>query len=393
MEDAIHGLTMKDCAEIMSKDGELKAQYGERDYKPHLDQYLAGRSVDQNTWAQAWNGWWERMEADPSGQLHAKFSMMQQELTMKAHMADVPDASQDAKEGVTLDVYAQIMAKIAGGEDADAVLGAQGIPMDQWQRAQEAWNAAMAADTDHHLTTQYGMLYAKYTPGFQQQMQDQTAAIMAQRHAERAEGVDDEPEVEYTFEDAVAELDSPKPNTRWTAAHHVANFWDIGDRDEDPRLNDAAKKTIPLMIDCLEHHDEFTASDAESLARDLCTFASEGFLGAQADDAKHAMEMCLGRAQEKLATLKAAFAPIADKAVPERVRMQASIQDYTSLTEELEEMVSEWDENLGEAPAPSASSASSGGAALATSGGGGGGFLDVLKRLPVIGAILRMLGL
>lgn len=401
MDEQIHGLSMSDCAEIMSKDGELKAQYGEPAYKPHFNQYLVQRGVDENTWAHSWNGWWTRMQADPSGQLHAKFSTMQQQLTMKAHMADVPDA--EALEGVSLDQYAKVMAKIAGGEDANAVLAAEGLPMDQWQRAQTAWNAAMAADTDHHITTQYGMAYAKHTPGFQANMEAQTAAIMAADHAERAAGRPDEPEVEYTFDDMVREMEDPTPNKRWDAAHHVCNRWDIGDHS-DPALNAAAKRAYALLNECLERHNEFTLSNAESAGKDLVMFASEGFLTPeQAAESKGNMERCLNRAREGLATAEAAFAPIADKAVPERVRMQSQIQDYRSLVEEMSEYVSEWDDNYEapsanetggvEAAASMASSSSSGSSAIQPASSGGGGFLDILKKIPIIGNIIRLLGL
>ena len=356
MEEQIHGLGLRDVAEIMAKDGELKAQHGEPAYKPLFSEYLSARGVDETTWAHAWNGWWTRMESDPSGQLHAKFAMIQQELTQRAHFADVPDASQDAKEGVTLDTYAKVMAAIAGGGDAQATVGEHGLSWEQWQKAQAAWNQAMAEDVNHHLTTQYGQLYAKYTPGFQQQMQGQVAAMMAAEHAQRENAAmqDDEPEEDYTFEQAASELDSPKPAVRWTAAHHVANFWDIGDRDADPRLDQAATKAIGVMLECLERHDEYTVSDAEALSRDLFQFAAAGFLGDQADDVRGTMERCLGRAREELATRQAAFEPIKDKAVPERVKMQSAIQDYTSLVDELSEMVGEWDDNLGEAQPVSA---------------------------------------
>ena len=223
---------------------------------------------------------------------------------------------------------------------------------------------------------------------------------MAADHAQRANASmqDDEPEEDYTFEQAAQELDSPKPAVRWTAAHHVANFWDIGDRAADPRLDQAATKAIGVMLECLERHDEYTVSDAESLARDLCQFAAAGFLGTQADDVRGTMERCLGRAREELATRKAAFEPIKDKAVPERVKMQSAIQDYTSLVDELTEMVSEWEDNLGEpesrggssASASARSSGASSGNAMAPSSGG---FLDLLKSLPLIGNILRALGL
>lgn len=398
MDEQIHGLSMRDCAEIMAKHTALTAQYGEPAFKPHFRSYLGRRGLDENRWAQAWNGWWTRMESDPSGQQHAKFASMQQQLMTEAHMADVPDASQDAKEGVTLDTYAKIMAKIAGGEDANALLAAHGLNMGQWQRAQQAWNSAMEADVNHHLTTQYGSLYAKYTPGFQANMEAQTAAIMAAEHAERAAGRPDEPEKEYTFADMLREMEDPTPATRWSAAHHVCNAWDVGDHD-DPSLHAAAKRAYTLLIECVERHDQFTVSEAEAAAGDLKMFAAEGFLSpSEASDAKGALARCLARGQEHLANLRAAFAPIQDKAVPERVKMQSAIQDYTSLTEELGETLEEWDENYSAqapVPRPSAISMESGRpTSVATQRAEeGGGFLDLLKKLPIIGPLLRMLGL
>lgn len=400
--ERIYGFTMRDCAEIMSKDGELKAQYGEPAYKPHFQQYLLSRGVDESAFAHAWNGWWQRMNSDPSGQLHARFATIQQQLTMQAHMADVPDASQDAKAGVTLELYAKLMAHLQQGHDVEQLLAQHGLSMPQWQQAQAEWNAAMAADVNHHLTTQYGQLYAQYTPGFQQQMEAQTAAIMAADYEQRAAGIDDEPEEDYTFDKALEELQSAKPATRYAAAHHLANFWDIGDKD-DPRLA-RAFEAIPVMLDCLERHDEFTVSDAEAAAGDLCMFAEEGGLTReQAEEVKGAMQRCLARGEETLETLRAAFAPIANKAVPERVRMQSQIQDYTSLCEELRDKLEDFDDNLklrgagghaGGMPAQESTAmvvkSKSG---KPSKSGGGGGFFGLLKSLPLIGFLLRALGL
>lgn len=396
MEDErIHGLTLRECAEIMSKDGELKAQHGEPSYKSYFQQYLAQRGTDENTWAHAWNGWWTRMESDPSGQLHAKFATMQQQLTQQAHFADVPDASQDAKEGVTLEKYAEVMARAAGGEDMQALVSEAGFEWAQWQKAQAAWNQAMSEDVNHHLTTQYGQLYAKYTPGFQQQMEGQTAAIMAARHAEQAAGIPDEPDEDYTLDDMIRDMEDANPHKRWDAAHLAANEWDIAS-DRGGKIDSAGRRAVALSIECLERYDDHSVSNAEAAAKDLAMFASQGFLTQeQADDAKGDIERALGRGRESLARHQAAFEPIKDKAVPERVKMQSAIQDYTSLVEELSEVVEEWDDNF-EAPSAGGSAgggSSDGGGTTDIAPAGGGGFLDMLKKLPIIGPLLKALGL
>tara|TARA_R110002073_G_scaffold320759_5_gene496470 strand:- start:9157 stop:9660 length:504 start_codon:yes stop_codon:yes gene_type:complete len=164
---------------------------------------------------------------------------------------------------------------------------------------------------------------------------------------------------------------------------------------------------VSLLSECLSQHNEFTVSNAESAATDMKMFASEGFLSPeQAEDALGDIQRCLGRGQEALATHKAAFAPIANKAVPERVQMQSRIQDFTSLVEELSDIVSEWNDNY-RAPEAGGSDASgdvSGHASASVPGlpsansvvprlGPSGGFMGTLRRLPIIGGILRALGL
>src|SRR6185295_19386482 len=75
--DAIYGVTMEKMAELMAKHGELKAQYGEREGEGQFEAYLAQQGLDMNTFAHAWNGWWERFRADPTGRLETQFTMLQ----------------------------------------------------------------------------------------------------------------------------------------------------------------------------------------------------------------------------------------------------------------------------------------------------------------------------
>jgi hypothetical protein len=407
-QEQIHGLTLRHCAEIIAKDGALRAEHGERGYKPYLHQFLATKGVDENTFAHAWNAWHARMESDPSGQLYAKYSTMQGEFMQQVAFADVPDMTQDAKGGVTLDAYAEISAGIAGGKDYTALLQKHGLDHARWQQAQSAWTAAMAADVNHHITTQYGQLYAKYTPGFQQNMEASTASIMAANYAERTMGLDDEPEREYTFDDMLGEMQSNARPTRWKAAHHIMNRWDIAGSMERaaPTLAQPIKRAYELAHECIESHDEFTVSDAEALSEDLQMLASEGYMSAaMSSDSQGAIGRCLSRGQDHLGTLRAGFAPIADKAVPERYKMQSAIQDYESLTETLAEILEEWEDNyrapeaaqpaqgqqpFGQQPSPSmAHSQSLAHATPAQSNG----LLDILRKLPLIGNLIRLLGL
>lgn len=383
MDEQIFGLSMQDCAEIMAKESTLRAQFGEVEGKAQHLQFLRSKGIDENTWAQAWNGWWTRMQADPSGQLHARFNTLQSQLATAAHFGDVRDMSHDQMEGVTLDTYARIMATISQGNAPGPLLVAEGIDEARWARVQKAWNDAMGADTSLRLTTQYGQLYAKHSPNHQAKMEAQVAAIMSESYAERAGGVSDEPEVEYTREMMIAEMQSSKPRERWSAAHLLCNEWDIA--EDRSALQGPLLRAMELHAECLERHDEFTASWAETAARDFGMLAGEGALTqAQASDAQDAMARCRNRAAEALVTLQAAFAPIADKAVPERHGLQTQIQEHRSLLEGLDEVLGEW--------APASASASGGNEALAAEGASAG-LLGFLRGLPFVGLVLRLLGL
>jgi len=374
--DAIHGVTLEALAEMTAKHTAFQTQYGQPAFKAHFEQYLAGKGVDYNTFAHANNGWQERFQADPSGQLEAKFQMALNQQMMQAHMGDVRDMSQDQMEGVTLDQYARVAAELTQeGADQNAILAKFGIQEDLWVKANQAWIQAMSQDTN--VTTQYGQLVAKYTPGFQEQMEANMAASLAAANARSSADEEEEEEKEYTFEEAMQELGSRKPRERWIAAHHLASFYDVADFDEEPHVRQATK-AIPVLRECLEQHDEVTVSEAEQAIRDLLSV-----FGQYNDDVKGDIARCLGRAQDRLQNFQAAFAPIQDKAVPERVRLQSNIQDFTSLVETLEEALQEWDENAADAQdATQASDASiEGAASQAVARQSSGSILDKLLSL------------
>jgi len=349
--DAIHGLTLEAMAETMSKHNELRTQHGEPAFKPYFLRYLGTKGVDESSWAQAWNSWHSRMDADKSGQLWARFNAAQSALTMQAHFGDVADMSQEARGGLTLDMYARLSAEAAQpGVDFAAVLARNGVSDAAWNAGRDAWNLAMSQDTMHKITSQYGQLYAKYNPAHIAAMQAQAGQIVANRAASSEQ--EEEPEVEYTVESALAELKSSVPRTRWHAAHLLAQKIQTELEGDRARQKQALAACVPQLIDCLERHDKETVSSAEAAARDLVE------LGQTGDEAKGAVSRCLARGREHLATVQAAFAPIQNKNVPERIYLQSEIQDYTSLVETLTEILADWGEAAGddEASGPAAAS-------------------------------------
>lgn len=347
--EAIHGITKEILAEIMGKYSELKAKFGEAQAEGEFSQYLAGRGLSPYQWANANNAWLERFRADPTGRAEAEFHMMLAAQSQKAHFGDVRDMSQDTEEGITLDQYAQITVAVSRqGADADTIVrqfGLQGI--EHWQRANAAWSAKMGADTTHKLTMQFGQLYQKHAgPQFQQEMLAQTADMLAEKN--KPQDVVDEPEEELTPELCLRKMKSNSRNERWKYAYLYANMADLGNVPDKPQ---AIANVTPLLLEMLETHDDDTANNAEGAINKLWD------LEVRTDEVKSAVVRCLNRAKDKLATLQAAFAPIQNQAVPERVFLQSKIQDFTSLVETMEDFASrDWSPVEAEAAAPEAPS-------------------------------------
>ena len=327
--DAIYGFTKEVLAETLSKYSELKAKFGERQAEEEFSKYLGGRGHSPYQWTNAHNGWTDRFRADPTGRAEAEFQMMLGQASQKAHFGDVRDMSQDALEGITLDQYAQIVVAISRqGADANAIVQSFGLQnVEHWQRANAAWTTKMGEDTTHKLTMQYGQLYGKYAgPQFQEEMVQQTADILAKSN--QPQDVISEPEVELTPDLCLQKMKSPSRNERWKYARLYANMADLGNV---PDKAAAIANVKPHLVEMIEQHDEHTTSDAEQAVRQLWD------LEVRDDDIKGSITRCLNRAREKLTSLRAAFAPIQNSAVPERVTLQSRIQDYTSLVETMTE--------------------------------------------------------
>ena len=331
--DAIYGVTMEMLAEISSKHGELNAQYGQQQGRLAVPAVpRAARARRERSRAHAHNGWMERFHADPTGRLEAQFRLLLSQLTMKAHMGDVRDMSLDAAEGVTLDTYAQITVAISrAGADADQVARQFGLAdVSHWQRANAAWIAKMGADPSHKLSTQFGALYQKYAgPSFQQETEAVLAASLAAANAAPRVRT---PMKDLTGEECLQRMQSNDHGERWKYAGLYANMVDLGNV---PDKAAAIALVAPILLEMIERHDDSSTSSAELGIRRLWD------LGVRTTDVHGAVSRCYARAREKLATLQAAFAPIQNRAVPERIPMQAKIQDFTSLVETMGQYLGE----------------------------------------------------
>jgi hypothetical protein len=392
--DAIYGVTKEALAEVLTKYGELKAQFGEKQAEGAFKTYLASRGMNSDQWAHAHNGWHERFRTDPTGRAQAEFHMLLQQMSQKAHFADVRDMSADTLEGISLDQYAQIVVAVSRqGADANAIVTKFGLrDVAHWQRANDAWTAKMGQDTTHKLTMQYGQLYQKYAgPQFQEEMVQQTAAILAD--ANKPRDVVDEPEVELTPELCLSKLQSQSRNERWKYAGLYANMADLGNV---PDKAAAIRTLIPHLMEMLERHDDNTTSDAEKAVRKLWD------LEVRNAEIPGAIQRCMARAKERLQAQQAAFAPIQNQAVPERVFLQSSIQDFTSLVATMQEYAAnDWSASSATeeasagpsfAQAPGYAAPAGGGFAMPTRPASSGGFPKWIIAPVVVVIVLGGIG-
>ena len=247
---------------------------------------------------------------------------------MKAHFGDVEDMSQQVRGGLTLDMYARLSAELAQpGADFNAVLARHAVTPEVWNLGREAWNEAMSQDTMHKITTQYGHAVREVQPGPRggdagaggadrgQPRLRRRRSRTSRRRSTRREGAGRG--ALGDAEDALA-----------GGAHAGADDPDgAGGRPAAPAAGAGGVRAAIDRGD--ERHDKETVGGAEAAARDLVELKQFN------DDAKGAISRALLRGQEHLATLRAAFAPIQNKNVPERIYLQSEIQDYTSLVETL----------------------------------------------------------
>jgi hypothetical protein len=86
----------------------------------------------------------EEMSARASGELSAEFAPV---------------------EGVALDAWAHVQAKIAGGGDLDQLLAQAGIDRAKWDRVSAEWMARMSRDTTATVATAYGRAFSSSGTG------------------------------------------------------------------------------------------------------------------------------------------------------------------------------------------------------------------------------------
>lgn len=337
------GFDLELLAEATAQLTTMRTRDGEEQGNEAFEEWLEDKGLSRSRYDRAWNAWWERFRADPTGQLEARFHRINSEHTQLLNYGDAPDRRQEQREGVTLDTYAQIavaLTRLPGANLRD-VIAKHGLKDEaQWQRVNEAWAAAMREDTSFALVQQYAALYQKYAgPQFEAEQQAALANNLAnppQRTAEPAPGPP-------SLEEVKANLSHAEVRERAEAARdlmHRCSLWRgparrPADDPRAPHCSDAALHAAvhPVLLEAVDHLEDETAGFVTGLldrADDLGLFDAA---------LKMAARRALNRCRERLAGLEQSFAPIRDKAVPERWQMRRLIDEYTEAVRNLEQVL------------------------------------------------------
>ena len=337
-KDAYFGFDLDRLAEAVARLTTFYTQHGEKGGNAAFDGWLREKGSSRKDYESAYAAWWERFGADHTGQLEARFHRINAEYVQRLNFADAPDRRGEAKEGVTLDQYAQIAVDLTRkGGTLDAVLKKHGLKDEaHWKRVNEAWTAAMRADTSMVLIQQYGALYQKYAgEDFAKEQEAKVAASLAE-HRRRPEAPTPTPPPPPRIEEIATRLEAKLPSERWEAARQYA--WQC-DLKAHPGYCDAATlktKLLPVMLDALEHFDDKTIHWATGM---LSYF---GELKLKSPQVRSAVARALNRTEERLAVLQSAWEPIADKAVPERIVLRTKLDEHTAAAEEFRAALARW---------------------------------------------------
>lgn len=423
LEQKRNGYSLADCAEIMTRMSALKTELGEPGYQAPFQQFLRSKGLTENTWAQVWNDWHQVTENDPT--LGAKFHTYMGQVRQRQLMANQPNVAGESMEGLSLESYAKISAQSQTGAAIEGLVAGEGITMDQWQRAQAAWGQKMSncSPTDP-VMIQFGQLYQKWAPNHQASMEAATARHLEDAAASQGRGGGMSKEL--TMDNAAEFFDHADVRVRARGVREMIRIWELNWNDRDERMHhwttrayDEALRILaqgagedrPGMMalsgppDAMDIHTWSKLADDEEAQQGttdlvygpLKDLAGEKYMSPQQNEAAiHAVRQAIARLQPRAERVNQTFPQATDEL--KKVQLRSLVDDYRETLSDMQEALGDWDYTGPEsavaavaAVVPGAASVPS--TALAATPASSGGLLFVLKRLPIIGSILRMLGL
>ncbi len=420
-----NGYSLADVAEVMNQMTELKTTHGEPGYLAPFQQFLRSKGLTQQSWADVYNDWNGEMQADAG--LASKFHGYMAQVRNRQMISKQPNVSGESMEGVSLESYAKISAQIQTGAVVEQLIAAEGISMDQWLRGQAAWGTKMSqcSPTDP-IILQFGQLYQKWSPNLQASIEASTERILSD--AADREGKGGGMSKELTMDNAAEFFDHKDVRVRARGAREMIRIWELSWNDRNPQmkqltqrafdeavriLNDGPGNDRPGLtslqgpVDAVEIHAWSAMADQEDaqqgtsdlVYRPLKDLANEAFMTPQQNEtAQNAVRKAIARLQPREKMAQQAFAGATDEL--KRVQLRSLVDDYRETLSDMAEALEDWSytapEDSQDAPSSSSSSSSAQTSSPSTALAkpqDDGGFLAILKSLPIIGPILRALGL
>lgn len=418
-----NGYSLEDCAEVMNRMSVLKTEYGEPGYRAPFQQFLRSKGLTDDSWAHVWNDWWQVMEGDP--QLGAKYHSYMGQVRQRQMMASQPNVAGDAMEGVTLETYAKISAQSQTGAAVEGLVAGEGLSMDQWLRGQAAWGQRMGSSSPTDpIMIQFGQLYQKWSPNHQAMVEASTAAALADAADKGGRGGGMSKAL--TLDNAHEFFDHADVRVRARGVREMIRVWELSWNDRNPRMHELTQRAYDEALrilnygagddrpgiaalqappDAVDIHTWSKIADDEEAQQgttdlvygSLKDLAAEKFMTPEQDQAAiAAVQYAYQRLQPRAQRVEQTFPQATDEL--KRVQLRSLMDDYRETLEGLQEAVSDWSYAGPEQASPAAAvnygAPSVPSVSLATpTPPTSGGLMFVLKRLPLIGNILRMLGL
>jgi len=420
LEQKRNGYSLADCAEIMTRMSMLKTELGEPGFQAPFQQFLRSKGLTENTWAQVWNDWHQVTENDPT--LGAKFHMYMGQVRQRQLMANQPNVAGESMEGLSLESYAKISAQSQTGAAIEGLVAGEGITMDQWQRAQAAWGQKMSncSPTDP-VMIQFGQLYQKWAPNHQASMEAATARHLEDAAASQGRGGGMSKEL--TLDNALEFFDHADVRVRARGVREMVRIWDLNEDERgDPRMRQLTQRAYDealrilsqgagddrpgmMALDCppdamdihawskLADDEEAQQGTSDLVYGPLKDLAAEAFMSPQQNEAAlHAIRQAMARLQPRAERVNQAFPQATDEL--KKVQLRSLIDDYRETLCDMQEALDDWDYSSPVAGAVAAvASVSPVSVPAVAVRAPSTGIMGILKSLPIIGPLLRMLGL
>ena len=394
LDEKRNGYSLADVAEIMNQMSVLKTEHGEPGYRAPFQQFLRSKGLTEETWAHVYNDWHQAWEADPA--LAAKFHTYMAQVRQRQMLSQQPNVSGESMGGVSLEAYAKISAQIQTGAVVEQLVAADPI------------------------IVQFGQLYQKWSPNQQASMEAATERILAD-HADQ-EGRGGGMSKALDMDNAPEFFEHADVRVRARGVREMIRIWELNWDDRDARMQQLTQRAYDEAVRILQHgagedrpglvslaeppdgvdihrwsamvEQEQTQQDTSDLVYgSLKDLAGEKFMSpAQNDAAKAAVQQAIARLEPRARKVEELFGQVSDEL--KRTQVRQLIDDYRETLEGMREALDDWDHTGPEAAPPTATapSAPAPSSALATPEPDSG-LIALLKSLPIIGNLLRMLGL